>query len=236
MTVSVKHLNELYFFSTYRALSLYIKKNVPFVESYSLISPVLMKAYNSDSAYMMYDNAAFKIKNLRQAILKITPFLVINENYHISNFNPDKITNLEIYSKNKQKLIDDFKEELENGLVEHLLSGRLYSKMSTDKINVELYGYINVFYPIVKLARTYKTEDKYYAILKSINRQNKIDTETSIEKISNILQRYIETDTIKNKDLKERLSDLIQSKITEINRKTEKYSNTEETDYDLFYC
>lgn len=214
---------------------LYIKKNVPFVESYSLVSPALMKGYNSDNAYMVYDKVALEIKNLRQAILKITPFLVLNDNYHITNFNPRKTTNLEIYSKNKQKLLDDFKEELENGLVEQLLSGRLYSKMSTNKINVELYGYINAFYPIVKLARTYKSEDKYYTILRSINRQNKIDAETSIEKISNILQRYIETDTIKNKDLKERLSDLIQSKITEINRKTENY-NTEETDYDLFYC
>lgn len=237
MTVSVKHLDELYFFSAFRALTLYFKKDVPFIETYSLVSRSLMKTYNTDNSYMLYDRAALEIKNLRQAVLKITSFLVLNaQMYHISNFIAKKTTNLEIYSKNKQKLLDDFKEELNDDLVKHLYSGRLYSKMVTNKINIELYGYINTFYPIVKLAKTYKTEDRYYAILKSINKKVEVDAETDIEKVSNILRRYIETDDTFNEDMKHKISSMLSSKINteKNNRNTE--INTEDTDYDLFYC
>lgn len=237
MTVSVKHLDELYFFSAFRALVLYFKHNLPFVESYSLVSPHLMKQYNSDRAYLLYDVAALEIKNLRQAILKITSFMVSNDNYHISNFAAKKKTSLEIYSKNKQKLLDDFKEELDDDVVKQLYSGRLYSKIASNKINIELYGYINTFYPIVKLARSYKTEDTYYNILKSINKKIEVDAETDVEKVSNVLKRYIETDDTFNEDMKQKISSMLSSKInTEKNRNSETSEITEDTDYDIFYC
>ena len=238
MTVSVKHLDELYFFSAFRALVLYFKHNLPFVEYYSLVSPRLMKHYNSDRAYLLYDVAALEIKNLRQAILRITSFLVSNDNYHISNFVAKKKTSLEIYSKNKQKLLDDFKEELDDDdIVKQLYSGRLYSKIASNKINIELYGYINTFYPIVKLARFYKTEDTYYNILKSINKKIAVDAETDVEKVSNVLKRYIETDDTFNEDMKQKISSMLSSKInTEKNRNTETSEITEDTDYDIFYC
>ena len=238
MTVSVKHLDELYFFSAFRALVLYFKHNLPFVESYSLVSPTLMKHYNSDRAYLLYDVAALEIKNLRQAILRITSFLVSNDNYHISNFVAKKKTSLEIYSKNKQKLLDDFKEELDDDdIVKQLYSGRLYSKIASNKINIELYGYINTFYPIVKLARFYKTEDTYYNILKSINKKIAVDAETDVEKVSNVLKRYIETDDTFNEDMKQKISSMLSSKInTDKNRNSEASEITEDTDYDIFYC
>ena len=238
MTVSVKHLDELYFFSAFRALVLYFKHNLPFVESYSLVSPTLMKHYNSDRAYLLYDVAALEIKNLRQAILRITSFLVSNDNYHISNFVAKKKTSLEIYSKNKQKLLDDFKEELDDDIVKQLYSGRLYSKIaSNNNIDIELYGYINTFYPIVKLARFYKTEDTYYNILKSINKKIAVDAETDVEKVSNVLKRYIETDDTFNEDMKQKISSMLSSKInTEKNRNSEASEITEDTDYDIFYC
>lgn len=237
MTVSVKHLDELYFFSAFRALVLYFKHDVSFVESYSLVSPTLMKHYNSDRAYVLYDVAALEIKNLRQAILRITSFLVSNDNYHISNFVAKKKTSLEIYSKNKQKLLDDFKEELDDDVVKQLYSGRLYSKIASNKINIELYGYINTFYPIVKLARFYKTEDTYYNILKSINKKIAVDAETDVEKVSNVLKRYIETDDTFNEDMKQKISSMLSSKInTEKNRNSEASEITEDTDYDIFYC
>lgn len=237
MTVSVKHLDELYFFSAFRALVLYFKHNLPFVESYSLVSRALMKQYNSERAYLLYDAAALEIKNLRQAVLRITSFMVSNDNYHISNFVAKKKTSLEIYSKNKQKLLDDFKEELYGDLVKQLYSGRLYSKIASNKINIELYGYINTFYPIVKLARLYKTEDTYYNILKSINKKIEVDAETDVEKVSNVLKRYIETDDTFNEDMKQKISSMLSSKInTEKNRNSEATEITEDTDYDIFYC
>ena len=237
MTVSVKHLDELYFFSAFRALVLYFKRNIPFVESYSLVSPKLMKDYNSDRAYLLYDAAALEIKNLRHAVLTVTSFLALNDTYHISNFDAKKKTSLEIYSKNKQKLLDDFKEEIDDDLVKQLYSGRLYSKIASNKINIELYGYINTFYPIVKLARSYKTEDTYYNILKSINKKIEVDAETDVEKVSNVLKRYIETDDTINENMKQKISSMISSKInTEKNRNNRNSEITENTDYDIFYC
>lgn len=237
MSVNRKHIPVLDFYSIFYSLRLYFTDTVLFGSKYGLYSEQIKGYYNSDDCHRFYDNAAISIKNRKTAILKTLSHLATDNGKHIVGFNPNITTNLEIYHNNKQKLIDDFKELIYHDLIQELITGRLYTKIQTNKINVELIGYINAFYPIVSLAKTYSKQDTYLRIIESIDKKS-VEAENFSIKISKVICRYIEKDSEFNLKMKNEISKIIFDKITEITELRNQTETTEEEDihYGNFYC
>lgn len=235
MSVIRKHIAVLDFYSIFYSLRLYFISAVSFGPKYGLFSEQIKARYNSDDCYRFYDNSAVAIKNRKTAILKSLSYLATDSGKHIVGFNPNITTNLEIYCNNKQKLLDDFKELIYHDLIQELITGRLYTKIQTNKINVELIGYINVFYPIVSLAKTYSKQDTYIRIIESIDKKI-VEAENNSIKISKVICRYIEKDSDFKLKMKNEISKIIFDKITEITETRNLTEEDEETYYGNFYC
>lgn len=209
------HVDELDFFSIYRGLSLVFKRNrIGIIEKNHLICTNIKKAYNKADDYKLYDHAAYFLKDTRQAILRSMAHISQSRVYHISSFNPTVPSRFETYSLSKMTLLRDI-EEKAHDLINQIKTGKLYTKIQQGKTSpdTELLGYINVYYPIVEIAKQYKQEDPYFDIFNAINKTSTDTGITTVEKISIVLSTYIEkSDENLSRRIKEIFKEINQNK------------------------
>lgn len=226
------HVDELDFYVIFNCMRLYFTNRVD-IEKYGNLGlnlPKIKSQYNQDAAYKIYYQS-LNIRDKETAILKALNFHAKAQTHHIASFNIDEHSLFQVYHANKVKLINDFKGELKNDLVKDLLSGNLYNRLTIKNYKIELYSYINLYYPILKLAKSFSKNNALSRILNNI--QSNTEKQSNIEKCSYILKTFIEP---KDEALKQTIATLIETEITDYRNRNLQPKQTENTEYDYFYC